>query len=289
LSAAPNVDSESRPGPAPDGAAQPASPSSRVAKAVSDIARAVGAPSVWWLLGSNDIKARYRRSAFGQLWLTLSMGLTIAALGLLYAVLFKQDVTSYLPFIAISIITWQFFAGLINDGCSSFTGSEGYIKNMTLPLSIYPLRVVARNIVVLLHNIVLVPIVWVILDGPVSWAALLVIPGLLLVMINGFFIGLLLGSLAARYRDLPSIMINVMQLAFFMSPVIWKPEQLNAQAQAFVWLNPFSSFLAIVRDPLLGSVPTEFAYLVALGITLANGLLALLVFARARARIVYWL
>jgi ABC-type polysaccharide/polyol phosphate export permease len=289
LSAAPNVDSETKASPAPGGMAPPAAVPARLGKALSDIARGVAAPSVWWLLGSNDIKARYRRSAFGQLWLTLSMGLTIGALGVLYAFLFKQDVTSYLPFIAISIITWQFFAGLINDGCSAFTGSEGYIRNMTLPLSTYPLRVLARNIVVFLHNIILIPVVWLVLAAPVGWTALMMIPGLALVMINGFCVGLLLGSLAARYRDLPSIVINVMQLAFFLSPVIWRPEQLGPQAQAFVWLNPFSYFLAIVRDPLLGSLPTQGEYLVAVAITLVNAALAFLVFARARARIVYWL
>jgi ABC-type polysaccharide/polyol phosphate export permease len=264
-------------------------PSGRLVRALADLSSSVVAWRIWWLLGANDVRARYRRSVFGQLWLTLSMGLTIGALGVLYAVLFKQDTQGYLPFLAVSIIFWQLFAGLITEGCLTFTGSESYIKNIPIPLSAYALRTMARNLIVFLHNAILLPIVFIVLDVPFSWTMLLVLPGLALILLNSIWISLSLGALCCRFRDLPSIVANLMQLAFFLSPVIWKPSQLNESGQAFILLNPFSYFLAIVRDPMLGSIPSPGEYLVVIAITVLGFAVSILLFARVRARIVYWL
>ena len=91
----------------------------------------------------------------------------------------------------------------------------------------------------------------------------------------------------ARFRDIMPIVNSLMQIAFFLSPVIWKPEQLGERA---VWLplNPFYDMLEIVRAPLLGEVPSPLVWVGALTYSAMLCGLAWLFFRRARGRVAFW-
>ncbi len=122
-----------------------------------------------------------------------------------------------------------------------------------------------------------------------NWFALLAIPGLLLWAIDSLALVLLLGTFCARFRDILPIVASVMQIAFFMTPVIWKPEQLGT-GQRFLPLNPFFDLLEIVRAPLLGAAPV--LHHLWLGAGLFSAILcafAWSLFTRARGRIAFWL
>ncbi len=75
-------------------------------------------------------------------------------------------------------------------------------------------------------------------------------------IIDAFAICLLLGTFCARFRDIGPIVASIMQIAFFLTPVIWQPEQLGEHA-VYLPLNPFFTLIEIVRAPLLGTTPSE--------------------------------
>lgn len=81
-----------------------------------------------WTLGLSDIKLRYRGSTLGPFWLTISMGVQVASMAFLYATLFHTDIHTYLPYLTISIVLWQYMNTLISDGCTCFTQSDSLIK-----------------------------------------------------------------------------------------------------------------------------------------------------------------
>ena len=119
--------------------------------------------------------------------------------------------------------------------------------------------------------------------------ALLAVPALLLIALNGVWIGMLLGPLCTRFRDLPQIIANVVQLAFFVTPIMFKASQLQERLWAVTHLNPFASFVEIVRGPLLGHIPAGHHYLMVAACTVIGWAVALPFYARFRGRIVYWL
>src|ERR1700743_2447498 len=114
------------------------------------------------MLALNDIKLRYRRSRIGQFWLTISMAITILALGFVYSAIFQIALKTYLPLIAYSLIVWGLIAGICNEGAGAFIEAEGYIRSAPLPKSIYIYRVLLRNLITLLHNLIIVPVVMLI-------------------------------------------------------------------------------------------------------------------------------
>jgi ABC-2 type transport system permease protein/lipopolysaccharide transport system permease protein len=255
--------------------------------AVRDIVRGACLWYIWGTLGWYDIRQRYRRSMIGPFWLTISMGVTIVALGGLYAGLFRADIAQYLPHVAIGFVVWGFISGLINDGCNAFIDGQRNIRQVRLPLSIYVYRVVWRNLIIFGHNLLIVVVVILVFAIRPSWTALLVFPAVVILCVNGVWAGLLLGLLSARFRDVPQIAVNVMQVAFFMTPIIWQPELLPNRALVLIF-NPFYHAVELVRMPLVGVAPSLFSWLAVFAVSILGAAITVAVYARYRRRIAYW-
>ena len=271
--------------------AAPGPPTMRehVAAAFADVGDGFADWRMWLLLGMNDIRQRYQRSRVGQFWITLSMLVTIAALGGVYSYLFRTSLRDYLPHLAIGMVAWALIASMVTDACTVFTGAESYLRQVPMPKSIFVHRMLVRNLIVFAHNILIVPLLYVALAVRPGWPILLAPVGLLIVTVNGFWIGLLVGTLCARFRDLPQIVASFMQIAFFVTPVMWKADQLPPQVSWVVDVNPFAGLLHLVRDPFLGVVPDAAAYASSIGLLVVGLAVTIPFFARFRSRIVYWL
>ncbi len=259
----------------------------RSAHAWRDMREAAGLWRLCWTLSWLDIKLRYRGSLLGPFWLTLSTAVMVGSMGFLYAALFHMDLHQYLPFLALSIVLWNFVGTLVGDACASFTSAEGMIRSVRMPFTLYGARVVLRNIIVLGHNVVVIVVTDLLLKAWPGHVALLAIPAFAAWMVVALALSMLFGALCARFRDIPPIIASIMQMAFFVSAVIWQPSQLGEHEYLLV-LNPFYTLLEVVRGPLMGQVPSLAVYVSAGVSAAAICLVAWLIFARVRGRIAFW-
>ncbi len=260
----------------------------RQRRAIADLAEATRLWRLFVRLGWLDIRLRYRGSLLGPFWLTLSTGVTVLALGLLYSTLFHINVREFLPFIALSMVLWSSgLAIVVAEACTCFVEAEGVLRSMRMPYSLYPMRILVRNAIALAHSILVIIVTFAIFDVWPGWDALLALPALVLWVIDGLAAGLLLGAFCARFRDIPPIINSVMQIAFFLSAVIWKPEQIG-KAAAWLPLDPFFAVLQIVRAPLLGELPTLWDWVASLGYSVVLCAVAWLLFVRVRGRLAFW-
>ncbi|HLZ65082.1 MAG TPA: ABC transporter permease [Aliidongia sp.] len=244
----------------------------------------------WWLWGLVawvDIKQRYRGSVLGPFWLTLSTAVMIGALGLLYSRLFNMDMASYLPYLSLGILGWGLISVLLIESCTAFVSAEHVIKQIRMPLSVHLYRVMARNLIIFGHNMVVFVVVALWYQISVGWADLVVVPGLLLLMLAAIPAGLLLAATCARFRDIPPVVASLLQVVFFMTPIMWRPETLGTKI-ALALYNPFNCFLDLIRAPLLNQPVPTTSWMMTLGVTLLLWLVAFPFFARFRARIAYW-
>ena len=104
-------------------AAEPAPFPQTIGASVVDSEVLVGfrAWRVWVVLGWNDIRQRYRRSVLGPFWITLSMGIFILMLGIIYSRLFHTPIGTYLPFLSVGYIIWGFISSVTNEAALLFT------------------------------------------------------------------------------------------------------------------------------------------------------------------------
>lgn len=261
---------------------------SRNRLALGDLVRGVHLWRLAFALGWLDIRLRYRGSMLGPFWLTISTGVMVAALGVLYSTLFKMELRDYLPFLALSQVLWGFLAALVSEACTTFTEAEGIIRSVRMPFFLFSARTLIRNVIALAHNIVVIIVVFAVFSVGPGWGGLLAIPALLVWIIDALALTLLLGTFCARFRDIQPIVNSVMQIAFFVTPVIWKPEQLGSGVATLPW-NPFYDLLEIVRGPLLGTGVSDMTWLGAVVYSVAMCSVSWAFFVRARGRVTFWI
>jgi lipopolysaccharide transport system permease protein len=243
---------------------------------------------VWSKFAWHDTVTRYRRSWLGPFWIMLSSALFIAGLSLVYGTLFRMALADYVPFVAIGVLCWSSISTTVIEGVSAFVESEVYIRQVRASLFVYVFRVMWRNGIVFMHQFVVVLVV-LLLFGKISAAMVpLAICGLLLFFLQAVWVVPLLAIAGTRFRDLLPILTNVLQILFFVTPVIWLPSLLGERR----WIadyNPLHSLIEVVRQPLLGHAPALSQDGVVLAGTVFGCLGAAAAYGRFRERIVYWL
>lgn len=258
-------------------------------KAWDDLRRAIRHWPVFLLIATTDIKARYRRSRIGQFWITISLAITILALGVVWSFLWKMPLGSFFPFIAVSHVFFSYLTNYLNESPAIFVTSAPYLREFNLPKSTYVFAALVRQLIILAHNAVILAPVFLFFGVAITWRALWFVPAFLLTTLTLFAMSAILAIAGARFRDVASLVVNLTQVAFFVTPVIWMPKMIPEEYKAYLLLNPFAVYLELLRAPLLGS-PVPWSYW---GMAFLYAILALLLagwlFIRYRGRIVYWL
>ena len=259
-----------------------------IATALQDFSSSIRAWRLWTLLGWVEIRQRYARSKLGPFWVTISMGVLVGTLGIVYGALLNQSKVDYLPLVAVGIVMWGLFSGIVGDGCNAYIGSANYIRNAATPRLIYVLQVAWRNLVLFAHNFIIIILVLMI-SGVQDWAVLpLFIPGLIVFLANSLWMAALFGLLSARFRDLPQIILALLQVAFYVTPILFHGSMLSGEHHWIVAVNPLAYMINIVRQPLLGEAPSTLAWSVTIVMAVFGWVVALMFTGRYHKRIPYW-
>lgn len=245
---------------------------------------------VSFVFGWQDVKQTYRRSAIGPFWITLSVSIQIICIGLVFGLLFKLSLEDYLPYLATGVIFWSFLSSTISDGTQAFISSEQIIRQIEIPPSFFVLRSLWKNIIILGHNLAILPFVLIGFGVFPGGSLLLFIPGFALVASFLFFATFLAAVVTTRFRDMQQIVTAIIGVLFYVTPVIWKPELIPPGiAHILLGLNPMYHLLQITRLPLMGQTPTLENWLIACVAVFLAGTLALLVAGKYNKRLVYWI
>ncbi|GAA2422695.1 galactan export ABC transporter permease subunit Wzm/RfbD [Mycolicibacterium llatzerense] len=271
-----------------DAAAQ----SKTLRRAWGDLGSGFGKRELWLHLGWQDIKQRYRRSVLGPIWITIATGTMAVALGGLYSQLFHLPLAEHLPYVTLGLIIWNLINASILEGADVFIANEGLIKQLPTPLSVHVYRLVWRQVLLFAHNIIIFVIIAIIFPKPWSWADLSVIPALALIVANCVWVALCFGILATRYRDISPLLASLVQLLFYITPIIWNDQTLRLQG-AGTWakiieLNPLLHYVDIVRAPLLGEPQELRHWVVVITLTILGWIVAAIAMRQYRARVPYW-
>jgi len=244
--------------------------------------------SLWANIGWRDIKQRYKRSSLGPFWVTISMAFMVGTLGILYGMIFKMELGTYLPFICLGLIFWEFISKSIIEGSIAFLELEGLIKQIRLPLTIHIARYIWRNVIVLAHNAAIYVLLALAFGINPGWNGFLLVPGFLLVVLNLAWVSLALAICCARFRDVPMIVATVSQMLFFVTPVFWSPQVMPTRT-VLVHGNPFYHMLEVVREPMLGNFPPLENWLFLLATLILGWGGTFMLFTKFRRRIAFWL
>lgn len=260
-------------------------------KLLPDFAFSLRSWRVWFHLGMQSIRQRYRRSTLGGLWLFIHLAIYAGAVGVVYGKLFNQPVKDFLPYLLIGFNLWGFLMSSFLEGGTAFITAEGYVKQISFPKQVYLLRNLVSAVFTSLMGFVVFFLMVPIFHIPIGWGMLWAIPGFAIFTLCNLGHIWIMAYLCTRFRDLSHAINSLLQILYFLVPVLY-PEKLLAD-HGYAWIyqfNPLYWLITVVRYPLLTNemIPQDILicsliYMVALwGIAMALA-------ARMDRKVVYWL
>lgn len=267
----------------------PSTPSEGVYTAfIADFREGALRRDIWWTFAVEDMQQRYRRSALGLAWILIGFSLFVGGVTLFFAGLTQRDPLYYALHVGLGFAAFSFLISALVEGCQVFTSARGWIKSVPLPLSIYVYKSAVRlGLVFLLQLVCLMPLL--VLSNPsIGFDILLLIPVLVLFAINAICAQSLLGMICARLRDLTHLVQATTRLLLFVTPILWVRGDLSGTRGLIADLNPIAHYIEVFRAPILGEPIRDLSWIIVLCCTALVCTLTVLVGARLRRHIAFW-
>jgi lipopolysaccharide transport system permease protein len=217
-------------------------------------------------LVAREVKARYRGSVLGFLWSLVNPLLLLGVFSLVFGLFFAprsgdSSTSPYPLYLITGLFPWIWASSALLDGTVALTVNSGLIRKAVFPVDLLPIVTVCAHLV---HFLFALPIlVGALLIGrllghavlsPISPLAVAVI-ALELVMLCGMALGL--AVLHVHFKDVRDLLGNVLQLLFFMAPILYSFGDIPWRAlRAAILINPFTPFtMAYQRLLFHGDLP----------------------------------
>jgi len=260
----------------------------RLRASSADVVEGLARHKAWRYLAVEHVKNSYRRTVLGPWWLTAQTLLFVLGVGYVFSRLNGQPVKVFLPYVTVGYLTFALLAGITRACANVFVSQGGLIKSTRQPLTSLVLRAVAIETILFAHNVIIVAGFFALrLIDPSPWLALAPV-ALLVILLNGIAVGLWLGPLVARFRDLAPAVESLLSLMVFFTPIFYRAGIFKGTEHLVVAWNPYTYFVDLFRECVLGTTPDTSTVVGAAAFTLANMALAAVLFARTRSRLPYW-
>ncbi|GGD09605.1 ABC transporter permease [Aquisalinus flavus] len=247
---------------------------------------------LWSNLAIEDLRSSYHRTYFGYLWFILIYLIQIGIFILIFAPVRGIDThtTNYPAYLSFGFLIWMFITSGITTGARVFINARGWILSANVPYSLFLFRNCLRDAIPLLINLVVILTLAFFIWDMQPLSVLISLATLPVFFINFFWVGLLLGTICVRFRDIEQLVSVAMRVIFFLTPIIWTydPDGAGFRNQIAIY-NPLTHFIELFRRPMLGEWPTELSLLVVAVVTVVGSITGFLVFALNRRRIPFWL
>ncbi len=186
-----------------------------------------------WALAKRDLTVRYKRSVLGFLWALLNPALLMLVFTLVFSVLMRFTIPHYAIFLLSVLLPWTFFAQCLSYAVESVVGNADLIKKVSVPKLVFPVAAVVSNVINLLLSLIPLVILVPLLRHPlhVTWFYLPV--PLLALTIFTLGATFFLATANVYYRDVAHIIQVVIQVLFYVTPIIYS---LDAFPEKYRWL-----------------------------------------------------
>jgi lipopolysaccharide transport system permease protein len=244
-------------------------------------------------LTARDLKARYRGSMLGFFWSLANPLLLLGVYTFVFTVVFPLGrigslADPYPLFLFTGILPWAFFSGAVLESTGAISGNAGLIKKVMFPAEALPIVTVLSHLV---HFLLALPILLIAIGIAIAvgkgvvTAAILLAPVLMLLQ-TLFIIGiaLLVSSGAVLFRDLRDLVTNLLQLGFFLTPILYLPSDIpTAALRAALRFNPMTPFITGYQSIFFfGQVPGLLDWLLMSGYAIVSIIIGMVVFDRLR-------
>ena len=241
-------------------------------------------------LVSRELKVRYKRSYLGMIWTMLNPLLQMSIYTIVFSSVMRFDMRGYPVFLLSGLLPWMFMHQSVSQSVPSLLGNAGLIRKIRLPKAVFPISVVASNLVNFGFSLAPLVLILLVTGTPITPAfAFLPLSILVLVMFTAG-LSMLASSLTVFFRDIAHLIEVFFSLWFYLTPIIYREDVIPEQYRMLIHYNPARHFVAIFRGPIFeGSLPSLSSFTWALGLATGSLLLGWAVFHWNDRRYIHYL
>lgn len=240
-------------------------------------------------LALREIAIRYKQTSIGVLWVLIQPIVTSAIFTFIFSYLARipSEHVPYPVFVFSGLLLWQYFSRVLSDGSTSLVSNAGIITKIYFPRLLIPLiGVAAAAIDFLLAMLVLMGLM-LLFGVAIPWTVLLIPLILLMTASLGYALALILAPINAIYRDVGFILPFAMQIAMYLSPIIYPVSFVPERLQWLYDFNPIATLLSAMRWAVIGADPPSLLGLTFYGaVTVVCLAVGLTVFRRLESTLV---
>lgn len=236
-----------------------------------------------------DLKARYRQTALGPLWIILqpllSMGLYTVVFGMIAKL--ASDGLPYTVFSYVGLLPWTFFSDAVGSGVTGLEGGKALIAKVYFPRLLLPFSKVIGSLVDLGVSFIILILMLVYYGTRPTWGVVLIPLFLLVAAATGLGFGLLFSGMVVKYRDAGNFIGYAVRAWMYASPVVYSSSLVPANLRFIYGLNPITGVVQGFRWALAGTEPPDWAaFAISCVLSVLLFVAGLYVFKRAERNIV---
>jgi len=215
----------------------------------------------WYYTSWNDLIISYRRTMIGQSWTVLAKLITLTIMCFVWSTIFKLEIKTFFPYLVNGFVIFFLINSCLIDGSTIlYLRFKQVYLNIPVPILVLTIRSVAQEIFNYLHFLPVILIMYFFIFDFNFLNIILYVAGFIILIINVLLLTMLLALISTRFRDISPLVQALMGAATLLTPIFWKKDMLG-EYQNWIYLNPFTSMVEMVRDPIIGVFPEIKVYL----------------------------
>ncbi|MFH1598264.1 MAG: ABC transporter permease [Patescibacteria group bacterium] len=227
----------------------------------------------------SDFKLKYQGSVLGYFWSLIKPLLMFGFLYLVFSIFLRFNIENYRVYLLLGIIMWTFFAECTSSATSSLISKGGIIQRVNFSRKAIVIASSATSFITFLLNLIIFIILYLISGLGFSWTIFIFILFVVELYFVALGLGFLVASLNVKWRDLSHIWEVLLQVGFWLTPIIWSVEMVPVKYHFWIYQNPLARIIQYSRDVVINhSVPSGTGILASLVLVLIFFFLGYFVF-----------
>lgn len=189
-------------------------------------------------LVQRNLKLKYRQSILGWLWTVLIPAGSAVIYYLVFQYVMKVKIPNYLLFVMSGTLPWAFFSTVLLNGMESIVGNQPLVNKVPLPLSVFPYSEVITGFINLLFAVPVIVVISLVSGAPWGWQLLMIPICYFCLFFQSYGFSLMLATSFVFFRDLRHALAILLQMWFYVTPILYTSDMVPAEARGYLWLNP---------------------------------------------------
>jgi ABC-type polysaccharide/polyol phosphate export permease len=215
----------------------------------------------------NALKIKYKRSTLGLSWSLLNPILNVSLIAIVFSQITKMTYSHFAIFFFPAFLAWNLFALAVVGSSMSMVANEGLIKKISINLLIYPISIIGVNVIEYVLAMVAMSVLLMFLGLRVTEAWLFLPVAFVLLMMFTVGLSMVVSVLTAYFRDFSYIFSVIIQLWFYLTPVLYPKHFLEGKAKFLLYINPMVNYVDMFRDPITHSAIPSIKVILAGAVT----------------------